>query len=35
VITGRIRYGKTAMFGGPDTDLTAADQNGAFPASLK
>jgi hypothetical protein len=25
VTTGRIRYGKTAMFEGSDTDLTAAD----------
>ena len=34
VTTRRIRDGKTAMFEGPDTDVTAADENGAFPAIL-
>jgi hypothetical protein len=34
VTTRRIRDGKTAMFDGPEADVTDADWNGAFPASL-
>jgi len=34
VATGRIGDGKIAMFDGSDADVTAADSNGALPASL-
>jgi hypothetical protein len=34
VTAGRIRGGKTAMFGGRDTDLTAGDSNGVLSVSL-
>jgi hypothetical protein len=34
VTTGRIGCGKTAMFDGSDTDLTAGDSNGVLSVSL-